>query len=437
MRRFFLAASLCLSHFFTGWIHAQPGQIDPSFNAGTGPNGAVHAIAPLGGGGILVGGNFSQWNGEPSGSVVKLNGDGSVDASFTTDLSIEVGQLYVQQGGVIAAGANAFGESVFVRLLGNGERDTNFSILPGRRWLAATEDYLYTVWIPPRPRPQVELRAPDGTQLANLYSGSVGDQPGRLVPYTENRVFMLGALYFGRGVLFGPSGSEGVLDAVRAPYHILNLAVAPDATFYGAISTSSNVILQRFNADRSVDPNFLAASSDNDVGNMAVQSDGRLVYGVRTLTRLNHDGSFDATFAPDFANSTIRALAVQPDGRILVGGALGSVNGEAVPNIVRLLAEGSVPEPEPPNVPPLPEGFTMSGRVTDGENGVAGVRVRTSRRNFTYTDENGYYTLTVPKAKRYVVKPQLARTRFRPSLLRVRVTGDVVLNDFVVRPRRR
>ncbi len=117
---------------------------------------------------------------------------------------------------------------------------------------------------------------------------------------------------------------------------------------------------------------------------MAVQNDGRLLYGNRTVTRLNLDGSVDATFDPNFANSTIHAIAVQSDGSILVGGSIASVNGRDQPNIVRLLATA------------LPRaGFMISGRVTDGTNGIAGVRLRTSRRNSTFTDETGAYTLTV------------------------------------------
>lgn len=433
MRNFLLATALSLSLFFAAAAPGQSGQVDPSFNPGPGPDGAVRAIVPLRDGSIVVGGNFSQWNGTPSGSVVRLLEDGSLDTSFATDLRMDAHQLFVQHGGVIVVGSNEV-----VRLLGNGLQDTNFISVPVRGPVAATEDFLYTVVLPPKPQPYLELRLPDGKFDSFVYSGFVGDQAWRLVPYPGNRVFMVGSFSFGGAPLFGPGGAVGRLAVGYDVRFVLNLAVAPDGSVYAGVATTSDAGARHFAADGSPDTNFVSASEGGDVfANMAVQNDGRLLYGSHTLTLLNYDGSVDTSFAPAFTNSTIYALAVQPDGKILVGGALESVNGQAQPNIVRLLAGDTAPSPEPTNAPPVPrEGFAISGRVTDGTNGIAGVRVRSNWRHVTTTDESGGYVLVVPRAGRYVVQPYRARTRFTPFTRRVRIRGDVALEDFVVKPRR-
>jgi uncharacterized delta-60 repeat protein len=436
MRSFLSVPGLYFYLLIAAVARGQAGHIDPTFNPGNGPNGAVRAIVPLSDSSILVGGDFSQWNGNLGGSVVRLRADGSVDSSFDADVSMDVRQLFVQHGGVLVVGANSI-----VRLLASGARDTNFGSLPVTGPVTATEDYLYTVFVPPRPRPFLEMRAPEGSFIYTLYSGSVGDQAYRLVPYSDNRVFMLGHFSFSQMPLFGPPGTDQNFQAPRAR-DAWNAVAAPDGSIYAALrfdGTTSDFTLLRLNGNGQADNNFVSVGGTaGEFGNLAVQSDGRLLYGARQVTRLNLDGSVDTTFNPDFANSTIHAIVVQPDGRILVGGALGSIDGQAQPDIVRLLSENSAPEPEPSptNDPPDTVGFIISGRVTDGTNGIAGVRVTAGRRNSTFTDEGGAYILTVRKKGRFVVRPSLKHARFAPHAQRVRVREDVVLPDFVLRPRR-
>ncbi len=61
------------------------GTIDPSFNVGSGfdANPFVHSVFVLPNGKILVGGQFTLYNGTNSNRIIRLNSDGSVDATFT------------------------------------------------------------------------------------------------------------------------------------------------------------------------------------------------------------------------------------------------------------------------------------------------------------------------------------------------------------------
>ena len=432
MRKVLSGAGLCLYGFFIATTFGQTIQRDPSFNPGSGPNGIVRSIVPLADSSILVGGDFSIWSGQRHGSVVRLSADGSVDPTFQADVNLNVRQLFVQQGEVLAVG-----DSAMVRLFADGTRDTNFPPLLVSGPVAGTEDFLYTVFVPPRPRPILELRHPDGTFIDTIFTGSVGDQVRRLVPYPGNRVLFLGRLSFGAIVLFGPNGLESTFQSPPAR-ESFNAAVAPDNSIYAALrfdGAATEFSIRRLNQSGQVDTNFADAGGvAAEFASMAVQNDGRLLYGARTVRRLNLDGTPDTTFDPGFAASTIHAIAVQPDGKILVGGNLDNINGQALPNIVRLLPDPAAPGP-PTNPPPDP-GLTISGRVTDGENGVPNVKVQTGRRNSVFTDDTGSYVLVVPKRGRYVVRPSAPGTRFTPPSRRVRVRDDVVLPDFIARQRR-
>lgn len=66
----------------------EDGELDPSFDVGTGTNGKVHAIAVQSNGKVLIGGDFTSYNGTFCSNIARLKKDGSLDASFsdvTTD----------------------------------------------------------------------------------------------------------------------------------------------------------------------------------------------------------------------------------------------------------------------------------------------------------------------------------------------------------------
>jgi uncharacterized delta-60 repeat protein len=58
------------------------GQIDPDFAAGTGANGPVNVIAVQIDGKILLGGDFTEFNGRTRNRITRLNSDGSLDPTI-------------------------------------------------------------------------------------------------------------------------------------------------------------------------------------------------------------------------------------------------------------------------------------------------------------------------------------------------------------------
>lgn len=61
----------------------EDGELDPSFDVGSGTNGKVHAIAVQSNGKVLIGGDFTSYNGNLCSNIARLKKDGSLDAGFS------------------------------------------------------------------------------------------------------------------------------------------------------------------------------------------------------------------------------------------------------------------------------------------------------------------------------------------------------------------
>ncbi|WPO79902.1 T9SS sorting signal type C domain-containing protein [Flavobacterium sp. KACC 22761] len=111
------------------------GTIDESFDTGTGFNGKVYATCIQPDGKIIVGGGFTSYNGINAGRLIRLNIDGSYDASFNTLIGAETGIIYgialQVDGKIVITGSftkyNGVAKSYVARILTNGALDTSFS----------------------------------------------------------------------------------------------------------------------------------------------------------------------------------------------------------------------------------------------------------------------------------------------------------------------
>ena len=115
------------------------GTNDSSFNIGTGFNSVVEKICLLPSGKILVGGNFTSFNGVSVGKICRLNNDGTLDTTFNVGGSgfsgvlINVRDIKLQSTGkIIVAGIfdsyNGTSVKKICRLFDNGTLDTTFNI---------------------------------------------------------------------------------------------------------------------------------------------------------------------------------------------------------------------------------------------------------------------------------------------------------------------
>lgn len=110
------------------------GSLDTSFDPGVGPNGHVISMEIQSDGKIIVSGNFTTFAGVSSPSIARLNTDGSVDTSFVatgTGLDTYAYDIRIQSDGKIVIGGqftayNGTARSRIARLNTNGSLDTSF-----------------------------------------------------------------------------------------------------------------------------------------------------------------------------------------------------------------------------------------------------------------------------------------------------------------------
>jgi uncharacterized delta-60 repeat protein len=308
------------------------GSKDISFSTGSGFNNTVFAIAVQADGKILVGGQFSTYNGVTANSIIRLNTNGSKDTSFITGIGFSsfVTAIATQSDGKILVGGeftsyNGATAMRIVRLNTNGNKDTSFITGIGFNASVST----------------IATQA-DGKILVGGYFTNYNG-------VTENRIIRLNTdatkdTSFSIGTRFNDTV---LVITVQADGKIL---VGGNFTSYNGVA--ENFII-RLNTNGSKDTSFGTGTGFNSfVFAIAVQTDGKILVGgqfgtydgvlTNVIIRLNTDGSKGASFLIGTGfNSTVLATAVQADGNILVGGFFTIYNGVIENRIIRLNANGS------------------------------------------------------------------------------------------------
>jgi len=113
------------------------GSLDNTFNSGSGPNNKINAIVIQDNGKIIIGGDFTAYNGIVRSHITRLNVDGTIDYSFDPGMGADnnVLSIALQRDEKIIIGGCFFSyngtESQFIaRLDTNGSLDNSFN--PGK-----------------------------------------------------------------------------------------------------------------------------------------------------------------------------------------------------------------------------------------------------------------------------------------------------------------
>jgi uncharacterized delta-60 repeat protein len=308
------------------------GSKDTSFNTGTGFNGGVTTIQQQTDGKILVGGQFSSYNGLAENRIVRLNDDGSKDSSFNTGTAFNSGVITIQQqtdGKILVGGQfssfNGLTENKIVRLNPDGSKDTSFNTGTG------FNEFVRTI------HQQTDGKILVGGSFFS-YNGS-----------TENRIIRLNTdgskdTSFNIG-----TGFNGSVTTIQQQTNGKILVGGFFSTYNGV--TENSII--RLNSDGSKDTSFNNGTGfNNGIRTIKQQTDGKILVGgdftsyngvtENRIVRLNADGSKDATFNTGTGfNSTVLSIYPQTDGKILVGGFFSTYNGVRENSIIRLNSDGS------------------------------------------------------------------------------------------------
>ena len=370
---------------------AQPGAIDPTFNPGDigfgngdAANSSVSTTAIQTDGKIIIGGLFTTYNGTSINRIARLNSDGSLDATFIpgTGANNTVNTTAIQTDGKIIIGGdfttyNGTGRNYIARLNSDGSLDATFD--PG----TGANNIVYTTAIQTDGKIIIggDFTAYNGTALnriARLNSdGSLdatfnpGTGAGALLYttaiQTDGKIIISGQFttYNGTGInRIARLNSDGSLDVTFIPgtgadNTVFTTAIQTDGKIIiGGDFTSYNGIainrIARLNSDGSFDASFnQGTGTEFRVNTTFVQSDGKIIIGGQFFTyngtarrgvaRINSDGSLDVSFNPGTgANSTVSTTAVQIDGKIIIGGDFTTYNGTGINRIARLNSDGNL-----------------------------------------------------------------------------------------------
>lgn len=310
-------------------LHANSGDVDPTFDPGSGVFGTVDCVVVQPDGKVIIGGSFSMVHGALRNSIARLNTDGTADLTFDPGSGADgaVLAIILQPDGRILVGGtftsiNGTERNQVARLDADGSLDTSFNpLVPSYeavRAIALQDDGKVLVggdgsW--------AVVRLKDDGGFDNAF------QPGSLDPDGWSRVSSIGVQSDGRIVVGGRFNS---FDDTNWDHLVrLNVNGGLDDTFRPGSGPNASI-------------NALSIRTNDTI---LVAGDFTSINGTNRnhIARLNADGSLDAAFNPGSgANSSVQALASQPDGKILLGGSFSTFNGTDRQSVARLKANGSL-----------------------------------------------------------------------------------------------
>ena len=338
-----MSLGLAIFLLLSGLSNAQDGSNDPTFNPtdvgfgnGDGPNSTVSSMAVQSDGKILIGGGFSSYNGTGRNRIARLNADGTLDTGFNPGTGVSgntVNSIVVQGDGKILIGGdftsyNGTSRNRIARLNADGTLDADFS--PG----TGASSIVQSVAV------QGDGKILIGGRFTS-YNGTSRNRIARLnTDGSLDTGFSPGTGASGSAVNSVAVQSDGKIliggnfptynDTDRNRIARLNADGSLDTGFNPGTGVSGNTV------------NSIVVQGD---GRILIGGDFTSYNGTgrNYIARLNTDGSLDPGFSPGTgATATVNSVAVQGDGRILIGGNFTFYNGTGRNRIARLNTDGSL-----------------------------------------------------------------------------------------------
>jgi len=376
------------------------GSLDASFNisgSGQSSGGTVRDIFVAADGKITIGGNYSVVVNSPSATranVVRFFSDGTLDTAFNSQVPQSPGtngvfDVFVQADGktIVSYQYQNGNTGVVYRLNSNGSIDFSRAI----RGLVVS----------------AAVQA-DGKILLG---GGFDQVDGFPIPYGLIRLTADGNIDTSFNIT--NSGASGSVNDIEI---LPNGKIVIGGSFQ-SYNGAARMNVGLLNTDGSLDNSaYNYTGSPRAANDLAVQSDGRVVIvsfassndisGVLTqpIARLNTDGSVDASLQP-FVSNTGRGskVFVQPDGKILIGGYFSHVGTSSrYIDMARLNADGTVDSTFMPSY--YDEGQEVSEISTqpDGKILVGGLISNGTRLNPDGTFDRTFANTPNPRNLRYL-----------------------------------
>lgn len=318
------------------------GDADTSFNGGTGFNDLVTTIALQTDGKILVGGAFTTYQGISANRIIRLNSNGSIDATFnySTGFDSYVSDIIVQPDSkIIIVGYFSTYKGVstnrIIRLNANGSVDNTFSF-------AGSSTALFVK--------NIEIQNDDKLLISRVFTTS----GGLVINSDIVRLNTNGSIdtTFSTG-----TGFESTINSFKIATNGKIYVVGNFLTYKGVTLNTKRII--RLNSDGTSDSTFSDSTDKgyNDVVScIALQTDEKIITGgnfsqygnitsPRNISRLDTNGKSDSSFGKDGfpfnSGVSVGAVAIQNDGKIIIGGSFSEYKDIINVNIARLNNDSS------------------------------------------------------------------------------------------------
>ena len=325
------------------------GTADASFNTGAGASlggggngsgyGNDYALQPDGK--LLVGGSFDTFGTAPAASVVRLNPNGSVDAGFSVGTGVDA----INGDAVYGVAVQPDGKIV----VGGYFADFNGQVANGLARVNANGSVDAGFASPLQSSSAVEnvVVQPDGKIIVSgdLYLSGATTSAGLV------RLLPSGAL----DPAFSLAGFNSfTISLVTTSYADQGLVLQPDGKLLvaGSFRTATRAVnVVRLNANGTLDGTFQAAGgSDEAPRTLGLETNGTVLVGgafdtfggtENNLNRLAATGAIDAAYRPTLQlPGTVAAVVRQADGKLVAGGDFTEINGVPVHRLARFSAAG-------------------------------------------------------------------------------------------------
>lgn len=387
------------------------GHLDTGFNPNA--SAAVSAIVQLADGKIVLGGEFTRVGGISRQRIARLEADGRVETAFIAgaepvypgvDSTFRCIVQLPDQQVLIGCGFSYVGttRASMARLRSDGSIDPSFvapTIEPGYSnavdVISPQPDGKFLIGghfskVNGVPRPGVARLNADGSLDTDFappnWVGSDEPWARALSLQPDGRIVISGLRVVDRPLQHLPVmnrlNADGSLDtSFHAPAldnPVEPLQVLPNgkiliAGYFGSIDGTPRRGIARLNADGTLDTTFTSPFQDSGVVYILQPlPDGKIIIGgylpidgaAQWVARLNADGTFDRSFRIAAPDDAVQTLVVQADGGIVIGGKFGHVGDQVRRNIARLLPDGSL---DPDYAPAIADRVVAMTQQADGK----------------------------------------------------------------------
>lgn len=361
------------------------GTFDYGFSVGLGFNSNVNELAIQADGKILAAGGFTTYNGISANRIVRLNTDGTKDASFYigSGLNLSANYLFIGDNDNIYIGGtfttvDSFAKQRLVKLYPSGKVNHTFmretkvnnqvlavanqsngkAIIVGQftRYNAAMANRIARLNL-------------DGTLDETFNQGTGANNTIRtILVQPDDKILIGGDFTTYNGVTrnrIARLNADGTLDTsfdggAAANGAVYKIQTAPSGGFYivgafTAYASTSRVRIAKITATGTLDVSFVPGGGFNNIpADIGVQADGKVVVAgsftayagitANRLARINPTGLIDSSYTANSlgANNVVLAVIITPSGKAIIGGSFTTYNNVAKQRVAQLNVDGSI-----------------------------------------------------------------------------------------------